>query len=119
MTEYEFSQQDNVVFKGLSRWMTVLAALIGLGGIATVVQFLAGAGGWVMLVQGILFLVMAITFYLPVDNFNRIVRTEGKDITELMTAFGEMDKGWLIVNIVTAVLVVLAIVQLFLTGNPF
>jgi hypothetical protein len=118
MAEYEFSQQDNEIFSGLSRWMTAMSALIGIGGIATVVQFLAGAGGWIMLVQGIVFLVLATTFYLPVDNFKKIVRTEGKDITELMTGFSDMDKGWLVVNIVTAVLVILEIAQLVLTGNP-
>jgi hypothetical protein len=119
MAEYEFSQQDNEIFSGLSRWMTIMSALIGLGGIATVVQFLAGAGGWIMLVQGIVYLAMAVTFYLPVDNFKKIVSTEGKDITELMTGFSDMDKGWLVVNIVTAVLVILAILQLIITGNPF
>jgi hypothetical protein len=119
MAEYEFSQQDNEIFTDLSRWMTTMAVLIGLGGIATVVQFLTGAGGWIMLVQGIVYLVLAISFYLPVDNFKKIVSTEGKDITELMIGFSDMDKGWLAANIVTAVLVILAIVQLVVTGNPF
>ena len=118
MAEYEFSQEDNKTFQGLSRWMTTMAALIGIGGIATVVQFMTGEGGWIVLVQGIVFLVLAITFYLPVDNFKKIVSTEGKDITELMTGFSDMDKGWLVVNFVTAVLVVLEILQLTLTGHP-
>jgi hypothetical protein len=118
MAEYEFSEQDNKTFQGLSRWMTTMATLIGIGGIATVVQFITGEGSWIVLVQGIVYLVLAVTFYLPVDNFKKIVRTEGKDISELMTGFSDMDKGWLVVNFVTTVLVVLEILQLVLTGNP-
>ncbi len=118
MAEYEFSQEDNEVFKGLSRWMTIMSALIGLGGIGTLVQFLTGEGGWIVLTQGLVYLVFAVTFYLPVDNFKKIVSSEGKDITELMIGFSDMDKGWLVVNIVTSVLVILEILQLVLTGDP-
>lgn len=118
MAEYEFSQQDNEVFESLSRWTTNMSALIGIGGIATLVQFIAGNGGWIVMVQGIMYLVFAITAYLPVDNFKKIISSEGKDITELMTAFTEMDKGWLVTNIVTSLLVILKILQLVLTGNP-
>ncbi len=118
MAEYEFSQQDNEVFESLSRWTTNMSVLIGIGGIATLVQFLAGDGGWIVLVQGIMYLVFAITAYLPVDNFKKIIGSEGKDISELMTGFSDMDKGWLVTNIVTSLLVVLKILQLVLTGNP-
>ncbi len=113
MSEYEFSQEDNNIFAGLSRWMTIMAVLIGVGGIATLVQYMAGDRRWTVLVHGIMYLVLAIVFYLPVDNFKKIVSSEGKDITELMTSFKEMDKGWLVANIISFVLVILAIMSFF------
>ncbi len=116
--EYEFSKEENKVFASLSTWMIILAIVIIIGGIATIASFILdlpafGFAQILTLVSGIMYCIMGLTFYFPTDNFKRIVTTKGKDITELMTAFREVDRGWLIVNIVTLVVVILTFLAIF------
>ncbi len=119
--EYEFSKAENKVFASLSTWMIILAIVIIIGGIATIASFALDFISIPMftfalmltLVSGIMYIIMGLTFYFPTDNFKRIVTTKGKDITELMTAFREVDRGWLIVNIVTLIVVILMFVSIF------
>jgi hypothetical protein len=120
--EYEFSKEENKVFASLSRWMIILAIVIIIGGIATILSFVLDVISVpvmslaliVTLVSGIMYCIMGLTFYFPTDNFKRIVTTKGKDITELMTAFREVDRGWLIVNIVTLIVVILMFASIFI-----
>jgi hypothetical protein len=110
---YEFSKEENSDFKKLNLRMLALAVAIGLGGIANLVLYFMDGESWSLLVSGLLYLVMAVTFFLPLDNFKKIIETEGNDIKELMTAFKELDKGWLVVNIVTALVVIVIIIEIF------
>ena len=116
--EYEFSKEENKVFASLSTWMIILAIVIIIGGIATIVSFILDLPAFTFaqiltLTSGIMYIIMGLTFYFPTDNFKRIVTTKGKDITELMTAFKELDRGWLIVNIVTLIVVILTFWEIF------
>ncbi len=110
--EYEFTEEENLVFTSLSRNMIILAIVIFTGGVATILQFALGDLRVLLIIDGILYCIMALTFYFPTDNFKRIVTTEGKDIPELMTAFNELDKGWLIVNLVTLVSRIVAFIMM-------
>ncbi|MBC8332761.1 MAG: hypothetical protein H8E28_12325 [Anaerolineae bacterium] len=112
MSEYEFTPQDDKIFKTLSRNMVILAALILLGGIATIVQFAVDSPQITTLANGVAYCAMAIAFFLPTDNFRRISSTQGSDITELMTALREMDKGWLVMVIFTAISRLMLLIEL-------
>ncbi len=102
MAEYEFTEEQNRIFTALSKWMLLLAIVVFLGGVATVVQWLLDPPAILLLANGLMYIVLAVTIYLPVDNIKRIVETEGSDIKELMIAFNELDKGWLLANIAMA-----------------
>lgn len=112
MSEHEFTTEQNKVFSNLYKRMLLMAILVLVGGAYSIVFALTGSFQLLLIVSGILYVVMAITFYLPLDNFKKIISTEGQDITELMTALNEMDKGWFIVN-VFSVLVLLTYVAYF------
>ncbi|MFX0101002.1 MAG: hypothetical protein ACFFCS_15610 [Candidatus Hodarchaeota archaeon] len=99
MTEYEFSEEYNKIFSKLSQRMLMLGIVIAAGGVATMVNFMLDVSKILALIDGILYVLMAISFILPIDNFKKIVKTKGSDIKELMQAMKELDKGWLIVNI--------------------
>lgn len=99
---YEFNKEEEKVFTDLSKWMLILSIMVILAGIATIVQYFVGDGGWFLLIAGITWILLGISLYFPIDNFKRITTTEGSDIKELMTGFKELDKGWLAANIVTA-----------------
>ena len=103
MKEHEFSAEDNTVFKSLSRNLILVGILISVGGIATIVQSLLGEFRVLVLIHGITYIVMGVVFILPADNFRRIAAVEGSDIKELMTGFGELDKGWLVAIVVAAI----------------
>ncbi len=81
----------------------LLSIVVFLGGVATVIQWLLEPSKILLLANGLMYIVLAVTIYLPVDNLKRIVQTEGSDIKELMVAFNELDKGWLIANIAMAI----------------
>ena len=110
---YEFSKEENKDFKQLIQRMLVMIFLIGLGGIATLVLYFMDSESWAILISGFLYLVLAVTFYLPLDNFKKIIETEGNDIKELMIAFKELDIGWLVANVVTGLVVIVIIIEIF------
>ncbi len=108
MAEYEFTEEQNRVISALAKWLWWLAIVVFLGGVATVIQWfldlsaILSLTSILLLANGLMYIVLAVTAYLPVDNLKRIVQTEGSDIKELMTAFNELDKGLLLANIAMA-----------------
>ncbi len=105
---YEFNEEQNAAFTLLTKRMSWLAIVITLGGVATIIQYIVDEE-IELFIAGVLYLIMALSFYFPVDNFKRIVSTEGSDIKELSRAFLELKNGWLVVNIVTAILVIVSV----------
>lgn len=124
MTEYEFTKEQNKTFRELARWMLILAFVVFLGGVATVIQWFLDLStvlnltSMLLLANGLMYIVLAVTVYFPVDNLKRIVLTEGSDIKELMVAFSELDKGLLIANIAMGLsrLVILLILIVAILG---
>jgi hypothetical protein len=112
MQEHEFSAEHNALFRALARNLLIVGVLITVGGIATIVQSLLGGFRLWVLIHGIVYCVMGVVFILPADNVRRIATTEGNDIKELMTAFSELDKGWLVGVIVAAISRIGMLVQL-------
>jgi len=113
MSEFEFSEKDNVIFRSLSRNMLILSILVLLGGAGMLVDYFFGNRHYIAITRGIIYVIMAFTIYLPTDNFRNIAKTEGRDISELMTAFNEISKGWLFTNILFAIVVITAFIDLF------
>ena len=111
MSTYEFSPEDNKTFSSLARWLILVGILIFVGGIGSFVQYLV-ARHIFALIEGFIFCVMGIVFFLPAVNLRRIAASSGKDIPELMQAFAKMNTGWLILNLVTALLAVIRIISL-------
>ena len=114
MVEYEFTEEQNRVIKALSKWMLILAIVVFISGVVTVVQWSQYPNTTLVLTQGIMYIIFAVTIYLSTNNFKSIVDTEGSDIKELMIAFNKLDKGWLITNIATAINRVLELPRLLL-----
>ncbi len=118
MDPYEFSREENEVFRSLAKWLTVGAALIALAGAAMMLKFFTSdfSYWWLGLIAGVIYVVMAVTIYLPVDNFRRIATTEGNDIKELMQSFSEISKFWLVTNFITLVIL---IIRIFMVVEAF
>jgi hypothetical protein len=130
MTNFEFIEEHNQVFKSLSQNMfraAILWALLGgvllveaiaelflLGGltsssdIARILGFLVGP----------MVLTIAYHSYQPLDNFKNIILTKGRDIEELMIALDDLSKLFNVSRIVISLIVFTLIIRgvLYLLG---
>ncbi len=116
MSKYEFNKEEEKIFKSLSTYMTIFVILIGAGGVATIINFATSVlspltvGVILLLVEGILYCLMSVLFYFPIDNFKKIVKTQGRDIEELTKGLDEFQKGVLIINLVTLAVLILYVI---------
>lgn len=115
-SEYEFSEAENVVIDDLARKMKLVSfPIVGLGtlgffvalfqmkSISTIVTMVPEHYRsliWVNVVMGMLMLtsMLFVGFWLynSSRSFVEIVRTEGSDVTHLMTALSELKKPFVL-----------------------
>lgn len=111
---YEFTNEENQDFEILTKRLlavTIGMALMGLTGLFSLIYDF----NWYILLFSLTLIVFGVFFYLPIDNFKRIITTEGSDIKELIRGFYELRTGW---NISVAILAFLVIVSFFtMVGN--
>ena len=112
MSEYEFSDAENEVFTKLNKNMLLASLLLVLSGLVALILGIT-AGSVFDIISGITVITIGISLYFPTDNFRNIVSTTGEDIKELLTAFSELDKGWLIVNIISAIYLITKALRIF------
>ena len=124
MSEYEFSQEENVVVGTLAKrvaWVGLLMVAWFVILLINIVTSAFTASEWAIIdvvdaVDCILFIIMGITLYRPTDNLKRIVSTEGQDISELMTAFGEINAGLRAVVILLVLHFILMLLAILFIG---
>jgi len=113
MVEYEFGEDEAEVILTMVQRMKALSILLLIVGlVAFLPQFMNGFSLGQFL-GGILWIVMGIFFFLPLDNFKRIVNSKDRDIRELVQGFRELDRGW------TFVLVILLLHRVYLVYSIF
>ncbi len=98
---YEFSPEDDDLFKGLSnrmRYLAVLLVILALLGIPAIL----GGGGYTALVT-LLYTVTGVLTFGVARSLRRIVTTEGSDISHLMSALGSLN------NLLTFVVILVTI----------
>jgi hypothetical protein len=121
--EYEFTGDQNRVIADLARKMhlvgivlMIVGVLGALGGLAHANR--AGAGS---LIQGLLYVFLGFFTMRGADAFQRIVRTQGRDITHLMDGLRSLGSVyavfyWLIVIALVLLLLWLFVFVLVLAG---
>lgn len=92
---YEFSEEQEQKILDFIKWMKFFAITLFIFGLVS--GFIAGLTGFdrLTIVIGFVLIVSSVLFYLPADNFTRIVNTEGNDIGELLRGFKELNRGML------------------------
>ena len=102
--EYEFTQEENDRINKFISALRIFAIVLTISGVLTLVDgFASSPSSLTTIVSGISWIAMGISFYLPIDNFQRIVQSEGNDIKELLVGFKEFKTAWLIVIIILVV----------------
>lgn len=100
MVKYEFTEEQNQTIDLLSKRMVLVSVLFLFIGIMSVIQAIIIGGGVYFVIYGITMIIFGVSFYLPTDNFKNIVKTEGRDIKELMDAFREINTSWTIIILI-------------------
>jgi hypothetical protein len=108
---YEFSEEQNRSIMELNKWLKALSLLLVVFGLlAFGISFAAGFDIYILII-GFILLGSGIFFYLPNDNFKKIVQTKGNDIEELMITFKELNVAWTILFLGMALLLLNTIIQ--------
>jgi hypothetical protein len=107
MAEYEFTAEENRHIEQLRRKIQHISLLfIVLGGLQLVQSFLMAepTGRWISLGGAVLLLALGWLFFRPLDNFRRIITTEGQDIREVVTAIKDLRTAYLGAEIIMVIL---------------
>lgn len=114
---YEFTEQENVIIKKLYKQMTFVGStLIILGGLFVAILLAWVFGGSSPLkvifsaVVAVVFITMGIITVMSANYFKKVVKTEGEDIQNLMTAIDKLTTWFSIVTI--TILIGIALVVL-------
>jgi len=114
--EYEFTEEENKIFARLLKHMLVTTIVLVLAGLTTLIVGITDNFYYYELIAGIATGAIGVSLYFPTDNFKNVINTTGHDIKELLTGFSDLNKGWLVVNIITF-LYLLARISLIFTGG--
>ena len=113
--QYEFDQGQNVLIGALAKKMLWVAYFtIGAGLLMVVAGVLSlSEGGLAALIEAPFLVIIGIWTKKAAASFQRVVTTEGSDVTNLMAALGELKKlytlqYWLILLVIA--LITLAVV---------
>ena len=98
MAEYEFTEEENRHINQVRRKLKHISILFLLLGVLQLIQsFLLAdeTGRWISLAAAILLLGLGWLFMRPLDNFRRIITTQGQDIREVVTAIKDLRAAYL------------------------
>ena len=98
MAEYEFTAEENRNIDQVRRKLQHIAVLfLVLGALQLIESFLLTdpTGRWISLGSAFLQLALGWLFWRPLDNFRRIISTEGQDIREVVTAVKDLHAAYL------------------------
>ena len=114
MAEYEFSAEENRHVDQVRRKLQHVAILfLVLGALQLIESFLLSdaTGRWISLGSAFLLLALGWLFWRPLDNFRRIVSTQGHDIREVVTAIKDLRAAYLGAEIILVVIAAGIIVE--------
>jgi hypothetical protein len=120
MAEYEFTAEENRHIDTLRRKLLHIAILFLVLGLLQLAQsFLLtdDMGRWVSLAAALLLLGLAWLFMRPLDNFRRIVTTEGRDIREVVIAIKDLRAAYVGAEIILVIFVAGIIVEVMRLAN--
>lgn len=115
MSDFEFGDADNVRISRLRRNLLHISCLfIILGVLQVAAAFLLSdvTARWIALAAGILLLTLGWLFIRPLDNFRRIVATNGQDIRQVIIAMKDLRAAYLVAEVIFGILVAGLVVEL-------
>jgi hypothetical protein len=114
MAQYEFTAEENRNVDQVRHKLRHVAILfLVLGALQLIDSFMLAdtTGRWISLGSAILLLALGWLFWRPLDNFRRIVTTQGQDIREVLTALKDLRAAYLAAEVILVVLAAGIIVE--------
>ena len=110
MAFYEFTDEENVVFKSLYTRMNIVGILMVLVGVALIllgmIRYPLSVEMLLLVANGLILFGMGFLTFRSSKRFKKIVDTEGHDITYLMEAMNDLKRLYtLIVALIASVFV--------------
>jgi hypothetical protein len=96
MSGYEFTpEQDRIIdrMRIILAQITVIALLLGVI-LMLIGHGLPGMMKWIFLVSSVFFMVMGVSYYLPLDNLKRVTNSHGEDINQMLIAISDLAKAF-------------------------
>jgi hypothetical protein len=115
MAQYEFTAEENRHIDQVRRKLQHIALLfLVLGVLQLIGSFLLTdpTGRWISLGSALLLLALGWLFWRPLDNFRRIITTEGQDIREVITAIKDLRAAYFAAEIILIVFAAGIIVEM-------
>jgi hypothetical protein len=116
--EYEFSIEQNAIFRQLLKWLNLFSIFFIIAGALILVVALImitsteGLRAVPGLGIGLVMLALGILFRRPMDNVKNILDTQGRDISELMVAMKDFSQAFMSGAIIGSIFVVLVLIRL-------
>jgi hypothetical protein len=88
VSQYEFTAEQNVTVGDLAAKMRFVGLFLILGGVLECLLVFAGHFGG--LIAGLVNILLGVWTRSAADSFQQIVTTQGRDITHLMQALGDL-----------------------------
>jgi hypothetical protein len=121
MAEYEFTTEENRCIDSLRRKLLHIGILFLVLGVLQLVQSFLLAdelGRWISLAAALLLLGLGWLFMRPIDNFRRILTTEGRDIREIVVAVKDLRAAFLGAEVILLVFVAGIIIEVMRLAGP-
>lgn len=122
--EYEFSIEENRHIDQLRRKLQHISILFLLLGVLQLIESFMlpdPTGRWISLAAAILILGLGWLFMRPIDNFRRVISTQGQDIREVVTAIKDLRAAYLGAEIILLIFsagIIFEVMRLY-TGAGF
>jgi len=102
MSEYELNKEESNLMEKIAmrgRIQAVLLTIVGLIGLVGAFTMVGKSSSFAIilgLLYSVIFIVMGIVFLRPTDNFLKVARTTGSDMSEIMKGLRELSRGFMI-----------------------
>lgn len=120
MAFYEFTDEENVVFKGLSLRMNIAGALMIVVGvlmlIVGIVRYPFSMALVLLVANGLLLFGIGYLTFRTAGRYKKIVETQGHDIMYLMEAMTAQSRVYTLIVIIIVVVGVLMALSALLVG---
>ena len=113
MSEYEFKAAEDAQVDALRTKLLHICVLFLVLGVMFVVQahvYLLGTSRLALSIGGALFVLLAIVFWRPLDNFRRVTTTQGDDIPQFMMAMDDLRVAFTTSQIVIGLLILTEVI---------